>query len=548
MEDILATQDLEGRLELTWTNKDKRLLADEDGNYEWVPPADYRVAEVRLLNDSGAVGEVEPPSRRASDNLLIQGDALNALTSLTELPEFGSELAGNVKLVYLDPPFNTQQSFLHYDDALEHSVWLTMMRDRLVQVRKLLRPDGSVWVHCDDTEQAYLKAMMDEIFGRDQFVADVIWEKADSPRMDARLFSERHDHLLVFRKSSAWKPNGMPMDAEAMAHFDQVDEAGERYRRVLLRKWGANSRRQDRPNLFYPLIAPDGTEVLPIRTDGAEGRWRWKRERYEGNKDQIEWVEQPKSGWQPYVRQMAKDARTRPPETIWPYGEVGSNRQGKAEIKNLLPPGTEPFSTPKPEALLERIIHIGSNTGDLVLDCFLGSGTTAAVAHKTKRRWIGIERSTSTLDQYVVPRLTKVVDGDDPGGVSADAGWEGGGGFRLLKVAPSMFEISDGGVLIASWASNGKLAEATSAQLGFEFSADPPFAGRKGRTRLAVIDGLVNTDVARVLVNALPDGEILTLCGTAVDDDVRPALRELRRGSTVRKIPASILADYRSAN
>ena len=160
----------EGRLELTWTNKHLRLLADDDGSYTWVSPSDYRVAEVRLLRDAGVVGITDAPER-AADNLLIRGDALNALTSLVQLPEFARHYVGKVKLAYLDPPFNTQQSFLHYDDALEHSVWLTMMRDRLLQIKTLLASDGSIWVHCDDSEQGYLKVMMDEVFGRENFVA-----------------------------------------------------------------------------------------------------------------------------------------------------------------------------------------------------------------------------------------------------------------------------------------------------------------------------------------------------------------------------------------
>ena len=143
----------EGRLELTWTNKSLRLLADEDGRYEWLPPADYRIAEVRLLHARNEIGDVAADADRACDNLLIRGDALNALTSLIELPELAREYVGKVKLAYLDPPFNTQQSFLQYDDALEHSVWLTMMRDRLLSIKTLLAPDGSVWVHCDDSEQ-----------------------------------------------------------------------------------------------------------------------------------------------------------------------------------------------------------------------------------------------------------------------------------------------------------------------------------------------------------------------------------------------------------
>src|SRR6185437_3740403 len=189
---VASGQKYSGRLELTWTNKALRLLAHEDGSYEWVEPSDYRVAEVRLLHNAGAVGEVHPERQRARDNLLIRGDALHALTSLIELPEFAREYVGKVKLAYLDPPFNTQQAFAHYDDALEHSVWLTMMRDRLQSIKTLLAPTGSVWVHCDDSEQAYLKVMMDEVFGRDCFVATVIWENRYSRSNDAG-FSVSHN-------------------------------------------------------------------------------------------------------------------------------------------------------------------------------------------------------------------------------------------------------------------------------------------------------------------------------------------------------------------
>ena len=205
-----------GRLELTWTNKDQALLWAEDGAYRWVSPSDYRVAEVRLLNDAGQVGEVGPASRRAADNLLICGDALNALTSLARIPEFQREYLGKVKLAYIDPPFNTQQAFEQYDDALEHSVWLTMMRDRLVQIKRLLRGDGSVWVHCDDSEQPYLKVMMDEIYGRENFVAAVLWVRRNDPRNTARHVSTDHDYLIVFaRDIEACKFNQLPR-TEAM--------------------------------------------------------------------------------------------------------------------------------------------------------------------------------------------------------------------------------------------------------------------------------------------------------------------------------------------
>ena len=177
----------EGRLELTWTNKRLRLLAHEDGSYEWVSPSDYRVAEVRLLHDVTTIGNLGRV--RAADNLLIQGDALNALTSLARLPEFASQYLGKVRLAYLDPPFNTQQSFMQYDDALEHSVWLTMMRDRLLQIKELLADDGSVWVHCDDSEQHRLRSVMDEVFGPENFVATVVWRSSDNSNNDAKQLS-----------------------------------------------------------------------------------------------------------------------------------------------------------------------------------------------------------------------------------------------------------------------------------------------------------------------------------------------------------------------
>jgi adenine-specific DNA-methyltransferase len=535
----------EGRLELTWTNKDQRLLGRSDGSYEWVPPSDYRVAEVRLLHDAGTVGETRGgPRTRGRDNLLIRGDALHALTSLGELPEFARDLVGKVKLVYLDPPFNTGQAFEQYDDALEHSVWLTMMRDRLLQVRRLLSEDGSVWVHLDDTEMAYCRVMMDEIFGRENFVGHVIWEKADSPRMDAQLFSSRHDHLLVFAAGPAWRPNPLSMNPDEMAQFDQIDEEGERYRRVLLRKWGSNSRRADRPNLAYPLEAPDGTEVRPVRSDGEPGYWRWSKERVLENLDRIEWVKQP-DGWQPYVRQMARDATERPPETVWSFEDVDSNRQAKQEIKKLFA-AQEAFPTPKPERLLERVIHIGSNPGDIVLDSFVGSGTTAAVAHKMGRRWVASEWQRETVEDYALPRLTRVVEGDDPGGITESVDWQGGGGFRVLDVGESMFADDEGVVVLADWATNGKLAEATAAQLGFDYAFDGPYCGRKGRTRLAVVDGLVNEDVARLLSAGLGEEERLTVAGTAVDPAAAETLRTIRPGSRVRKIPASILIEYQS--
>ncbi len=642
----------EGRLELTWTNKHLRLLAHEDGSYEWVGPSDYRVAEVRLLHDVTSVGDVGRV--RAADNLLIRGDALNALTSLSRLPEFASEYLGKVKLVYIDPPFNTQQSFLQYDDALEHSVWLTMIRDRLLQVRDLLSPEGSVWVHCDDAEQHRLRAAMDEVFGPENFVATVVWEKADSARNDAKQLSTDQDYILVYAKASdSWSPNRLARTAQmnsiyaspdgdpipwfdgdptapgakthqGMVYAIQSPFTGQLQYPGVGRCWfSEQSRMFAALSEWAPYELRDiGDETKRSQVCGvSEGEVRsgvsaimlavpvesaaaTARQRY----DKGLWPELIfRSGGPGGIgRKRYQPDTGMAPRTLWLNSEVGHNRTAKAEIKALFP-GQVAFATPKPERLIERIIQIATDPGDIVLDCFVGSGTTAAVAHKIGRRWVATERSLDTVTTFALPRLEKVVAGEDPGGITtvevpttddppegvkkgesksaarvfkavAEAGlldgidldesqlsaivkilrgidktttetiWTGGGGFRVLDVSPSMFEADQGLVFLADWMTNGQLSEATAAQLGYEYEPDPPFSGRKGRTRLAVIDGVVNESVVRLVVSALPERERVVVCGTALDTDARPILRELRPGSTLRKIPAALLNEYRSSS
>ncbi len=249
-----------GKLELTWTNKDQSLLAHEDGSYEWLPPSDYRVAEVRLLRDATTVGEARADSARAKDDLLIRGDALHALTSLLEIPEFAREYAGNVKLIYLDPPFNTQQAFEHYDDALEHSVWLTMMRDRLEELRDLLAPDGSVWVHCDDSEQHRLRCVLDEVFGRDKWVATVLWQKRYS-RDNRPAIGTVHDYIHVYAADpDRWKQvrNRLPRDAKTAKQYRNPnnDPKGP-WRAIPLDAQGF------RKNQMYAIVAPNGKVHRP---------------------------------------------------------------------------------------------------------------------------------------------------------------------------------------------------------------------------------------------------------------------------------------------
>lgn len=525
----------EGRLELTWTNKHLSLLAHEDGTYEWLSRSDYRVAETRLLHDVGTVGETQPDSVRATDNLLIRGDALYALTSLARLPEFSREYGGKVKLAYFDPPFNTQQAFAHYDDALEHSVWLTMMRDRLVQTKALLAPEGSIWVHCDDVEQARLRILMDEVFGADRFVSTIVWQKRYS-RDNRPAIGTVHDYIIVFApKGGGWKEhrNRVERDAKSAAHYrNPNDDPKGPWRPIPMDAQGY------RPNQMYEIVTPAGVRHLP-----PKGRcWSMIRERYEEmlTAGRI-YFGKDNRGRPNVIRYLSEDEGL-VPWTWWTSNEVGHNDEAKKEILTLFP-NIPAFDTPKPERLMHRIISIATDPGDIVLDCFLGSGTTAAVAQKLDRRWVGVEWSPETVATFTRPRLELVVNGGDQGGVTKACGWAGGSSFRVLDVAPSMFAASDGMVFLAEWATNTALGEATAAQLGYEFEPDLPFCGRKGRTRLAVIDGLVNVDVVQLLVDRLMEKERLLVCGTAVEDEASTVLRDSGKGS-IRKIPAAILRYY----
>lgn len=537
----------QGRLELTWTNKDQALLTREDGSYVWVPRADYRVAEVRLLGEVQTVGEVKSAPTAAADNLLIRGDALNALHSLARLSRLSNRYAGKVRLAYLDPPFNTQQSFLQYDDALEHSVWLTMMRDRLVQIRDLLAPDGSVWVHCDDSEQAHLRVLMDELFGRDKFVATVVWQKRYS-RDNRPAIGPVHDYLLVYAPLGGdWKRhrNRIPREAAKEYRNPNNDPKGD-WRPIPMDAQGY------RPNQMYEIVTPAGATHKP-----PKGRcWSMVRARYE--ELLADGPQEPPSrlgriyfgrngrGRPNVIRYFSEDEGL-VPWTWWPSAEVGHNDEAKKE-QLALTPDLEAFDTPKPERLMQRIIQIATNPGDIVLDCFLGSGTTAAAAHKMGRRWVGIERSRENVETYALPRLAKVVAGQDRGGVTAENEWAGGGGFRVLDVRPSMFEDAGGVVSLAEWATNGALAQATAAQLGFSYLEEPPFSGLRGDQRLAVLDGMLNQNVLDMLLRLLGEEETLIACGTAVAPGAPEHLRGQRPGSRVRKIPASLLAEYKQTS
>jgi adenine-specific DNA-methyltransferase len=513
-----------GRLELTWANKDRRLLAHDDVTYEWVDPVDWRVSEVRLLDGVGTYGE------QPDDNLLIQGDALHALTALSSVPEYAERYLGKVRLVYIDPPFNTGQTFQQYEDNVEHSVWLTMLRDRLEQVQRLLSPHGSVWLHCDDSEQHRARCVLDEVFGADAFLATVLWQKRYS-RDSRPAIGQVHDFIHVYSPAGAdWKfhRNRLPRGEDKQYRNPNNDPGGP-WRVLPMTAQGY------RPNQMYEITTPTGVVHTP-----PKGRcWSVVRETYEKLLAEGKIYFGQSGDAQPGVIRYLSEADGLVPWTWWTAEEVGHNDEAKKEMLRLFRE-EEAFDTPKPERLIERVVQIGSNPGELVLDCFAGSGTTAAVAHKMGRHWVTVELMEDTVDSFVRPRLRKVVDGEDPGGITEAVSWNGGGGFSEARVAPSMFENVDGTVVLSDWVTSGQLAEAVAAQLKFAFEPDGPFAGRKGRTRLAVLDGMLTMAVADHLLEQLGERENLVIVAMTLEEGVADHLRKERPGSRARKVPRDL--------
>ena len=362
-----------------------------------------------------------------SENLLIQGDNLLALKAL--LPFY----RGQVKCIFIDPPYNTQSAFSHYDDKLEHSQWLSMMWPRLVLLRELLTEDGSIWVTIDDREAHYLKVLMDEAFGRGNFVANVLWQKRTSP--DARIqLGAAHDHVLVFAKRADKTTfNVLKLTTDQASSFKNPDNDPNG-------AWSSTDFTAQgwRPNQMYEIVTPNGTRYEP-----PAGRcWGNIEPAFMRLRDASRIWFGKDGGGRPRVKNYLSAHEGVSSWSWWENSDVGHNQESKKEINEIFGPDNA-FDTPKPERLLQRALHIATNPNDLILDSFLGSGTTAAVAHKMGRRYIGIEMGAHAKT-HCLPRLEKVIAGEQ-GGISESVGWQGGGGFRFHTVGEPVFD-ADGGI------------------------------------------------------------------------------------------------------
>jgi adenine-specific DNA-methyltransferase len=393
---------------LNWLNKEQAVTTAKNCSY-------------RLLNQVPELSYGD----QDTDNMIIQGDNLEALKSL--IPTH----AGNVKCIFIDPPYNTKSAFEHYDDNLEHSKWLSMIYPRLELLHQLLSEDGSIWITLDDNEAHYFKVIMDEIFGRKNFVQGITWSRKVSPANDATWFSNDHDLIFVYAKNKEhFKLNRLNREEKHNKNYTNPDKD---YRGL----WNSvtftgNKTKDERPNLFYPLVNPNtGEEVYPPKNL----TWRNSKDTAEELiiNNLLYWGKDGKSK-SPRKKIFLADAQPVVPRSVWSYDDVGHTQEAKNEQKKL---SEKPFGTPKPERLLQRILHISTKENDLVLDSFLGSATTAAVAHKMKRNYIGIELGEHAIT-HCQPRLMKVVDGEQ-GGISKAVNWQSGGGFKFYQLGEVIF-------------------------------------------------------------------------------------------------------------
>ena len=352
----------------------------------WIGKGNEPVVEPRILLHDAAKDYGDP----AADNMLIHGDNLLALKAL-EL-----DFAGQVKCIYIDPPYNTGSAFEHYDDNLEHSTWLSLMVPRLRILRNLMSNDGSIWISIDDEERDYLKVVCDEIFGRNCFVGAVCWRNSDNSNNNALTFSIDHNYILVYGRNPGWRPKFLN-DPSKRTHFKNPDNdpRGPWFDGNPVNNPGL------RVNLQYNITTPSG-KIIKHPPNG----WRWS---WETIQDKMKTGEIRFSDDETRLirRTYLNDMEGLPPSTLWTdLDTTGHTRKAKYELKNLFPevPVTSLFSTPKPELLINYILQLTTEPGDLVLDSFLGSGTTAAVAHKMGRRYIGIELGEHCYT-HCLPRL-----------------------------------------------------------------------------------------------------------------------------------------------
>lgn len=500
------------KLELTWVGKDDPISIEP------------RI----LLEDAAKSNTAHDPN---TDNLLIHGDNLLALKAIEK------KYAGLVKCIYIDPPYNTGYAFEQYDDNLEHSQWLNLMRPRLEILWKLLSDDGSIWISIDEDEGAYLKVLCDEVFGRRSFVSSMVWQKRTSPDMRA-VISDAHDFILLYAKNKERfkvARNRLPLSEEQRKSYKNPDNdpRGPWTSTDCTAQAGHGT-----PSQFYTLTTPSG-RVIELPSNLC---WRFTKERME---EEIAagriWLGKDGNGV-PRKKTYLSNSQGVVPWTWWTNEEVGHNQEAKKEV-NAIFGSSNSFDTPKPERLIHRIIHIATNPGDLVLDSFLGSGTTAAVAHKMGRRWIGVEMGNHAYTHCKV-RLDKVIAGEDKGGITKAVNWQGGGGYRFYELAPTLVKFDMFGEAVINEKYNAEmLAAAVALHEGYEYAPDVHFFWKQaksetgGKSWLFTTTRHVSSQYLASIAQDMEEGEFLVVVCKSYDSGAANAYPCIK----VKKIPQSLL-------
>ena len=363
-----------------------------------------------------------------NDNYIIKGNNLIALHTLKK------RFAGKIKCIYIDPPYNTGSDSFNYNDRFNHSTWLVFMRNRLEAARDLLTEDGVIFVHCDDNEHAYLKVLMDEIFNRENFIANIVW-KGRGGRQDSKYVAQIHETIVFFAKNKE-VVNLNKVLVEDTSVYSKSDEIGE-YKTQLIRKWGSNSRREDRPNLFYEVEFED-KKILPILPNGDDGCWRWSKAKLEeAIKNNLVILEEKNGRYELYEKiYKTSDVKSK---VFSSWINDSYSGKGSKVLEEIFK--DKVFEYPKPEQLIKQLIDLSTDDEDILLDYHLGSGTTAATAHKMNRQYIGIEQM-DYIETIAVERLKKVIDGEQ-GGISKDVDWHGGGSFVYCELKNDVQEFKN---------------------------------------------------------------------------------------------------------
>lgn len=559
------------KLELTWYNKEKSLYYDpQKKKYEWVDKKDPRVSEPRILLEKAVYGD------KNTENILIKGDNLLALKALLQ------DYQNTIKLVYIDPPFNTGQAFEYYEDGLEHSIWLTMMRDRLELLKKLLKPEGVIWVHVDDSESHYCRALLDEVFGRNNYLAQVAYERSGSAGIGqgGRFLVNTHELILAYAKDiTRFTSNGtplaqLPLEKKVMVRYKHILE--DEGKKTLIKEFLAKSNGEkvkiykhsnyrivsislkdfanreseilqqyldNFPKIFrttnpqkensfqHELISNMDKQLYSVEYTPSRGKNKGKLvTNYYNNREIFAWLKDSASIIDGRIVKQNKMT------DFWQHGEIP-----KADLANE---GAVDFRRgKKPEALIKRVIDLSTSENDLVLDSFAGSGTTGAVAHKMGRKWIMVEIGNHA-ETHIIPRLKRVISGEDQSGISKEVGWKGGGGFKYFELGDSLFVADDDLRLtvLNPKVYNGALIRAVLKVEGFKLlNPDNALHGVSGKTIAHVTEQYLNQDYVNALLREVGDAaDYVIIYAKTISSKIK-----LPENVEIRKIPDVLLKKFK---